>query len=137
MTIHTVDDLLEKLRAQLTTRRQESEERVARIKIAADDYLRAIEADLVSDVAVKLGVDTQRSSTAVKAMLTLRSLVESLPEARVRTEPAVPSETRLRAVAEIEEHREDEAHHDETRVPVPSPAPRRIETDPEVEALFL
>lgn len=136
MTIHTVDDLLEKLRAQLTTRRQESEERVARIKIAADDYLRAIEADLVSDVAVKLGVDTQRSSTAVKAMLTLRSLVESLPEARVRTEPAVPSETRLRAVAEIEEHREDEAHHDETRVPVPSPAPRRIETDPEVEALF-
>ncbi len=138
MMTHTVDDLLEKLRAQLTTRRQDSEDRVARIKIAADDYLRAIEADLVSDVAVKLGVETQRSSSAVKAMLTLRSLVESLPEARVRTEPvtAAATEMRLRAVAEADEHRDDDAHHDETRVPVPAPPPRRIETDPEVEALF-
>ncbi len=136
MTSHNVDDFLEKLRGQLISRRQESEDRVARIKIAADDYLKAIEADLVSDVAVKLGVETQRSSSAVKAMLTLRSLVESLPEARVRTEPTNATETRLRAVAEVDEHREDEGHHDETRVPAPAPVPRRIETDPEVEALF-
>ena len=52
---NTVDELLEKLREQITTRRQESEERVGRIKAAADEYLKAIEADLVRDVAVRLG----------------------------------------------------------------------------------
>ena len=33
---NTVDDLLEKLREQLTTRRQESEDRVGRIKAAGE-----------------------------------------------------------------------------------------------------
>lgn len=131
-----LDELLEKLRTQITARRQESEDRVARIKIAADEYLKAVEADLVSEVAVKLGMESQRTSTAVKAMLTLRSAVEALPEAHVRSDGV--TETRLRAVSEAETAHEPEEAHDEARAsaPVPVPVPRRVETDPEVEALF-
>ena len=87
---NTVEDLLAKLREQITTRKQESEDRVVRIKAAADDYLKAVEADLVTEVAVRAGLEAQRSSTAVRAALTLRSLVESLPEARVRVEAPAP-----------------------------------------------
>lgn len=123
MTHNAVDDLLEKIRSQLAARRQGTEERVARIKAAADEYLRAVEADLVSEVAVRLGTESQRSNTAVKAMLSLRAAVEALPEARVRAEP----------VAEAP-HEEEPA--DEVRGAAPSPAARRAESDPEVEALF-
>lgn len=123
---NTVEDLLEKLRDQILARKRESEERVARIKAAADDYLKAIEADLVADTAVRVGLETQRSSTAVKAALTLRSLIEALPEARVRAE-ATASPTAAEAA-----HEAHDEVHDEAR----APAPRRPENDPEVEALY-
>jgi len=121
---NTVEDLLAKLREQITTRKQESEDRVVRIKAAADDYLKAVEADLVTEVAVRAGLEAQRSSTAVRAALTLRSLIESLPEARVRVEAPAPEAPAPEA--------HDEAH-DEAKAPA---AARRVETDPEVEALF-
>lgn len=132
----SVDEFLERLRTQISARRQESEERVARIKAAADEYLKAVEADLVSEVAAKLGMEPQRTSTAVRAMLTLRSAVEALPEARVRVEGV--TETRLRAVGDPESATEAEEAHDEARAsaPAPVPVPRRVETDPEVDALF-
>ena len=38
---NTVDGLVEKIREQLSSRKRESEERVARIKAAADEYLKA------------------------------------------------------------------------------------------------
>lgn len=120
---------MEKIREQLSSRKRESEERVARIKAAADEYLRAIEADLVADVAVRVGLETQRSTSAVKAALTLRSLIESLPEARLRAEPA-PQPQQPTAEAASEVH--DEVP-EEPRAPV---APRRVETDPEIEGLY-
>ena len=129
----TVDDLLEKLRDQLTARRRESEERVARIKAAADEYLRAIEADLVADLALRLGMEAQRSSTAVRAALTLRSLIESLPEARVRADAAPEPRARAAEAPTEAAHEPDEAPHDEARAAAPA---RRLETDPEIEALF-
>jgi len=128
---NTVDGLVEKIREQLSSRKRESEERVARIKAAADEYLRAIEADLVADVAVRVGLETQRSTSAVKAALTLRSLIESLPEARLRTEPAPQQQQQPTAEAAASEVHEEV--HEEPRAPV---APRRVETDPEIEALY-
>lgn len=128
MTTNTVDGLVEKIREQLSSRKRESEERVARIKAAADEYLKAIEADLVADVAVRVGLETQRSTSAVKAALTLRSLIESLPEARLRAEPAPQQPTPEAAAGEVHEEA-----HEEPRAPV---APRRAETDPEIEALY-
>lgn len=122
---NTVDGLLEKIREQLASRKRESEDRVARIKAAADDYLKAIEADLVADVAVRVGIEAQRTSSAVRAALTLRSLIEALPEARVRTEAAPPP---VEAASEVHEEA-----HEEAKAPT---APRRVETDPEVEGLY-
>jgi hypothetical protein len=117
---NTVEELLEKLRGQLIARKQESEERVGRIKAAADEYLRAVEADLVAETAARVGIESARPSSAVRAALTLRSLVEALPEVRVRAE-APP----------VEAAPEPEAHADEARAPA-----RRVETDPEVDALY-
>jgi len=125
---NTVDGLVEKIREQLSSRKRESEERVTRIKAAADEYLKAIEADLVADVAVRVGLETQRSTSAVKAALTLRSLIESLPEARLRTEPAQQQQSAPEAAGEAQEEAQEEP-----RAPA---APRRVETDPEIEALY-
>ena len=134
---NTVDDLLEKLREQLTTRRQESEDRVGRIKAAADEYLKAIEADLVTDVAVRLGLEAQRTSTAVRAALTLRSLIEALPEARVRVEGASDARVRTEAGAVTPTPEGAPEADEEAPEEAKSPAgPRRTETDPEVEALY-
>ena len=125
---NTVDGLVEKIREQLSSRKRESEDRVARIKAAADDYLKAIEADLVADVAVRVGIEAQRTSSAVKAALTLRSLIEALPEARVRTEAAAPAAAPVEAATEAHEE-----VHEEAKGPVVS---RRVETDPEIEGLY-
>ncbi len=126
---NTVDGLLEKIREQLSSKKRESEDRVARIKAAADDYLKAIEADLVADVAVRVGIEAQRTSSAVKAALTLRSLIEALPEARVRTEAAAAPSA---AAVEVASEAHEEAH-EEAKAPVAS---RRVETDPEIEGLY-
>lgn len=126
---NTVEDLLERLRDQLTARKHDSEDRVNRIKAAADDYLKAIEADLVTELAVRIGLETHRASTAVKAALTLRSLIEALPEARLRAEAPV-------AVAAPESVHDADEVHEEARSAAAQMAPRRVETDPEVDALY-
>ncbi len=122
MPPRTIDELLLRTRDHLATHRAESEERVTRIKDAADEYLRAVEADLVADFAARAGLEASRSSLALRAALALRSLVEALPEARVKTE----------VVAEAPEPGGSQRSEDLA----PAASARWTETDPEIGALY-
>ena len=82
-----LEEIVNRLRDTLQERRAPAVQRVERIRAAADEYLRAVEADLAADLASRAGLEGPRgASLSVKAALTLRNLVNELPEVHVRVD---------------------------------------------------
>ncbi|MBL8604252.1 MAG: hypothetical protein JNK72_20155 [Myxococcales bacterium] len=77
-----------------------SHQRADRIRVALDEYLRAVEQDLAAELAGRNGIELPRSAgQAVRAALALRNLVNELPEVHVRVEAPQPAVVPQRPVA--------------------------------------
>ncbi len=124
-----LEEVVNRLRDTLQERRVPAIQRVERIKAAADEYLRAVEADLAADIAARVGLEGPRTaSQSVKAALTLRNLVNELPEVHVRID--VPRQEPPRADPRPYEPRQYEA----PRVEAPRPEIRpEIRPEPRYE----
>jgi hypothetical protein len=89
--------VLEAARGMLQTRRAEASDRVERIKAAADLYLSAMEQEIALEFALRNGLPLPLRVDGItpqpkplRAALDLRSIVETLPELRIRMEPSSP-----------------------------------------------
>lgn len=91
----SLDTVLEAARDLLQSRRAEANDRVERIKAAAELYLSAMEQEIALEFALRNGLPlplrvdgTTNRPKPVRAALDLRAAVETLPELRVRVDSA-------------------------------------------------
>lgn len=88
-TLSPINHVLDLARVAFEAQMQGTLERVARIKAAADAYVRAAEMTIAADIARRIGVEPPSPSAHDAAAQALRALVLDLPELKA-TEPDVP-----------------------------------------------
>jgi hypothetical protein len=114
-TASPIDELLEQLRVQLHARREEALARTERVKAAADAYLRAVEQELVAQLAPKVGLASPPSASIARAALELRAAVDAIPEATASPEAPAAAPPATAAPAPLAA----------SPAPAPAPAPAR------------
>ena len=79
----TVESVFEDVRRAFEAKRGDAHERLRMLRAALDSYTTAVEAEVATDFAARNGLEWRSSAgRAMSAALSLRSLVEALPELR-------------------------------------------------------
>src|SRR5262245_22145257 len=80
MASSRLEDVLERVRAGLESRRSDAQQRAEAIKLAADAYAAAVEQELAAELAQRAGLDAGQGGSAKLAAERLRALIQAVPE---------------------------------------------------------